>query len=214
MPLDAFQFQFLSDPADLMRAFSPTGENYVVAVRLSGSAPSAFPEGFDANEGTNLTETDDLNVILIADTDILSDRMWVRVQNFFNQRIASPWANNGDMVINALDNLSGGASLISIRSRGRFTRPFDVVQDLRREAEARYLESANNLQTQLTEAERQLTDLQSNRGGNNLLGLSPEQEQALIRFQEEKLKIRKQLRDVRHRLDSDIELLGSTLKFY
>ena len=41
----------------------------------------------------------------------------------------------------------------------------------------------------------------------------PEQEEALVQFQQEKLKIRKQLRDVRHQLDRDIELLGSTLKF-
>jgi ABC-type uncharacterized transport system involved in gliding motility auxiliary subunit len=213
MPLDALQFQFLSDPSDLMKGFKPTGEQYMVAARLMGTAPSAFPEGLENSEGTTLTETSDLNVILVADTDMLSDRLWVQVQNFFGQRIASPFANNGDMMINALDNLSGGTSLISIRSRGRFTRPFDVVQDLRREAEARYLEKANDLQAQLTATEQQLSDLQTSQGENNLLVLSPEQEAALVEFQQEKLKIRKQLRDVRHQLDSDIEVLGSTLKF-
>ena len=213
MPLDSFQFQFMSDPQDLMRAFSPTGEQYVVAARISGSAPSAFPDGLENSEGEHLTQTQDINVILIADTDILADRLWVQVQNFFGQRIASPWANNGEMVINALDNLSGGASLISIRSRGRFTRPFDVVQDLRREAEASYQESADDLQSQLAETEQRLTELQSAQSEGNLFGLSPEQEQALVQFQQEKLIIRKQLRDVRHRLDRDIELLGSTLKF-
>ena len=213
MPLDSFQFQFMSDPQDLMRAFSPTGEQYVVAARISGSAPSAFPDGIENSEGEHLTQTQDINVILVADTDMLADRLWVQVQNFFGQRIASPWANNGEMVINALDNLSGGASLISIRSRGRFTRPFDVVQDLRREAEASYQESADDLQVQLAETEQQLTELQLAQSEGNLFGLSPEQEQALVQFQQEKLKIRKQLRDVRHQLDSDIELLGSTLKF-
>jgi ABC-type uncharacterized transport system involved in gliding motility auxiliary subunit len=213
MPLDSFQFQFMSDPQDLMRAFSPTGEQYVVAARISGNAPSAFPDGIENSEGEHLTQTQDINVILVADTDMLADRLWVQVQNFFGQRIASPWANNGEMVINALDNLSGGASLISIRSRGRFTRPFDVVQDLRREAEASYQESADDLQAQLAETEQQLTELQSAQSEGNLFGLSPEQEQALVQFQQEKLKIRKQLRDVRHQLDSDIELLGSTLKF-
>ena len=213
MPMEALQFQFLSDPNDLLQGFKPTGESYLVAARLSGSAPSAFPEGLEESEGTVLTETDNLNVILVADTDILSDRMWVQVQEFFGQRIASPWANNGDMVINALDNLSGGASLISIRSRGRFSRPFDVVQDLRREAEASYLEKANDLQARLTETEQKLSDLQSSQSENNLLVLTPEQEEALVQFQQEKVEIRRQLREVRHQLDSDIEVLGSTLKF-
>ncbi len=226
MPMEALQFQFLSDPSDLMQGFKPTGESYLVAARLSGSAPSAFPEGLEDSEGTEegtegtgesegtvLTETDNLNVILVADTDILTDRLWVQVQEFFGQRIASPWANNGDMVINALDNLSGDASLISIRSRGRFSRPFDVVQDLRREAEASYLEKANDLQARLTETEQKLSDLQSSQSENNLLVLTPEQEEALVLFQQEKLEIRRQLREVRHQLDSDIEVLGSTLKF-
>ena len=88
-----------------------------------------------------------------------------------------------------------------------------MVQDLRREAEARYLENANDLQARLTETEQKLTELQSAQGEGNLLVLAPEQEEALLRFQQEKLKIRKQLRDVRHQLDRDIELLGSTLKF-
>ena len=213
MPLDSFQFQFLSNPEDLLRSFSPTGERYVVAARLTGSASTAFPDGLEDVEGEQLMSSENISVILVADTDVLSDRMWVQVQNFFGQRIASPWANNGDLVINSLDNLSGGAALISIRSRGRFTRPFDVVQDLRREAEARYLENANDLQTRLTETEQKLTELQSAQGEGNLLMLTPEQEEALVQFQQEKLKIRKQLRDVRHQLDRDIELLGSTLKF-
>ena len=144
---------------------------------------------------------------------MLSDHMWVQVQNFFGQRIASPWANNGDFVTNTVDNLVGSAALISVRSRGRFSRPFNVVQDLRREAETRYLESANDLQAQLSETEQQLSALETSRSEQGLLSLSPEQETALVEFQQEKLRIRKQLRDVRHQLDKDIEGLGSMLKF-
>lgn len=213
MPLDSFQFQFLSNPRDLQKTFSATGQRYVVAARLSGKAGSAFPEGIAGHDGEVIMQTDNLNVILIADTDILSDRLWVQIQDFFGQQIATPWANNGDFVVNALDNLGGSSALISIRSRGRFTRPFDVVQDLRREAEARYLESADNLQVKLAETERKLTELQSMSDGQAVLSLSPEQEAALFQFQDEKLLIRKQLRDVRHQLNKDIETLGSTLKF-
>ena len=213
MPLEALQFQFMSNPADLQEGFDATGERYIVGARLQGKAGSAYPEGVEGHEGDVVTETDSLNVILFTDTDILTDRLWVQVQDFFGQRIATPWADNGDLVINALDNLGGSQALISIRSRGRFTRPFEVVQDLRRQAEERYLASANDLQAQLAETERQLTELQSSQEAATLLTLTPEQEAALERFQDEKLRIRKQLRDVRHQLDNDIEQLGSTLKF-
>ena len=213
MPLDSLQFQFLSNPADLQKAFSPTGERYLIAVRLSGKAETGFQDGIDGYDGDIIQGTDDLNIILVSDTDMLSDRLWVQVQNFFGQQIATPWANNGDLIVNALDNLSGSSALISIRSRGRFSRPFTVVQNLRREAETRYLENADDLQVRLADTERQLSELQSKNVNENILSLSPEQEATIVRFQDEKLRIRKELRNVRHQLNKDIDTLGSTLKF-
>jgi ABC-type uncharacterized transport system involved in gliding motility auxiliary subunit len=54
------------------------------------------------------------NIVIIADSDLLSDRLWVQVAQFLGQRIPQPFANNGDFLINSLDNLSGGADLVSI----------------------------------------------------------------------------------------------------
>jgi len=217
-PLDTVQFQFLRDPSDLQKSLKITGEAYPLAVRLSGPARSVF--SVETNDGDVHTDvelspnqTDDLNLILVADTDVLSDRLWVQLQNFFGQEIATPWADNGDFLVNAVDNLGGSTALISVRSRGRFTRPFEAVQGLRRQAEAKYLESAEALQLRLTETERKLSELQSSKVQDMSLNLSPEEESALLQFQEEKLLIRKELRDVRHQLDKDIEQLGSTLKF-
>ena len=212
--LDAIQFQFLQNPEELLAGFSPLGESLIAAVRLSGKGKSAFPdgppEGIDAAD--HVGETDALQVVLIADSDILSDRLWVQVQNFFGQQIASAFADNGSFVTNLVDNLFGSSALINVRSRGQYSRPFEVVEDLRRDAEAQYLQSAEDLQAQLAETERQLTEIESARLEEGLFTLTPEQEAALDQFQDEKLRIRKELRDVRHQLDKDIEQLGSLLK--
>jgi len=237
MPMASTEFQSLTDPEQLLKTFVPTGERYTIAARISGKAVTAYPEGVDFEtvpgadpeaevEGqgqvestrdtqllqTVLTGTDKLNVIVVADTDILTDRLWVQVQNFFGQTIASPWANNGDFVLNSVDNLLGGSELISIRSRGRFSRPFTVVESLRLAAQSKYQKSADTLQRELEETEAELNEVESSQSDQNLLALSPEQEQAITQFQDEKLRIRKQLRDVRHQLDKDIEGLGATLK--
>ena len=209
--LDAIQFQFLNDPADLQQGFQPTGENYSVAVRLSGKSPSSFPE--KSGEETHIAETDQMNVVIVADTDVLSDRLWVQVQNFFGQQVASAFADNGNFAANLVENLSGSSALIEVRSRGQFSRPFVVVEELRRLAEAKYLRNAEDLQARLAETDRQLSELESARVDDGLLTLSPEQEAALVNFQDEKLRIRKDLREVRHRLDQDIEQLGGKLKF-
>ncbi len=203
----ASQLQFLQNPEDLMQSFSEGSEARPIAVRLSG--PTTLETGL---EGDAPVEVSNLDLILVSDTDVLSDRLWVQVQNFFGQQVATAFADNGSLLTNLVDYFAGSQDLISVRSRGRFTRPFEVVQSLRREAETQYLASAEQLQLELNETERQLADLESQQESDGVLRLSDEQEAALVRFQDEKLRIRKALRDVRHRLDQDIDQLGEHLK--
>lgn len=211
--------KFLPDPSTLQDDFAPTGERYVLAARFTGLLESAFPEGpptpdSDGGEAGEHTPATDgpANLIVVADTDLLTDRMWVQAQNFLGQRIFTAFAGNGAMAVNALDNLLGSSDLISVRSRGTFARPFDRVETLRAEADARYREQEQELQRELDETERRLAELESTKDEDNLLIISPEQRTELARFQQEKLRIRKALRDVRRNLDRSIENLGTTLK--
>ena len=207
------QYNVIQDPSQLMADFVPSGESYVLSARLSGKASSAFdaaPEGSDYKK-PHQAETQNLNVILVADTDLLTDRLWVQVQNFFGQRITQPWADNGAFVHNITEQYLGSSDLINIRSRGRFARPFEVVQDIQQAAEKAYLDNERALQQQLIETEQQLAQLEQQREKESMT-LSAEQEAALSRFQQEKLRIRKALRDVQHALNKDIENLGSWLK--
>lgn len=216
---DAAQLAMMPDPRMLQRGFQPSGEVKGVAVRVSGKASSAFnqseflkmhPELLEQHQ----LETDQLNVIVVADTDLLTDRYWVRVQNFFGQRVASPWADNASFVANALENLSGSSALISIRSRGQFSRPFTLLQSIQADAEKVFLEKQESLQQKLQATEQKLTELQNARQGEEgaALVLSEDQQIELKRFQGEKLGIRKQLREVQHQLNADIENLGALLK--
>ncbi len=209
--MDAYQFEFLPNPEDLQKGFSSTGESFVVAARISGAATSNF-EGAIADREEFIPSSESIQVMLIADTDILADRLWVQVQSFFGQQIATAFADNGTLIANAVENLSGSSSLISIRSRGQFSRPFEVVDRLRRNAELSYLESAERLQLELADTERKLAEIESASPEDGLIRLSDEQTEAIRSFQDEKLRIRKQLRDVRHQLDKDIEDLGGWLK--
>ena len=209
--MDAYQFEFLPNPEDLQKGFSSTGESFVVAARISGAATSNF-EGAIADREEFIPSSESIQVMLIADTDILADRLWVQVQSFFGQQIATAFADNGTLIANAVEHLSGSGSLISIRSRGQFSRPFEVVDRLRRNAELSYLESAERLQLELADTERKLAEIESASPEDGLIRLSDEQTEAIRSFQDEKLRIRKQLRDVRHQLDKDIEDLGGWLK--
>jgi ABC-type uncharacterized transport system involved in gliding motility auxiliary subunit len=142
---------------------------------------------------------------------MLQDYLWVRQQNFFGQRVAQAWAHNGDLILNAIDNLAGSTDLISVRGRSTFTRPFERVEAIRRNAEERFRATEKQLEQELNSTEEKLATLQTKRNDDSSLILSPEQAQEIERFQAEKLNIRKQLRDVRLGLNQDIDRLGKTL---
>lgn len=153
-----------------------------------------------------------VNLIVVADVDMLSDPMWVQVQNFFGQQIASAFASNGAFVMNALESLAGSADLISVRSRGEFSRPFTRVEALRADAEARFRETEQRLQQELSETERRLGELQSGREDTGSLLMTEAQEAEIDRFINQRASIRKELRAVQRGLDEDIENLGTWLK--
>tara|TARA_R110002072_G_scaffold58010_3_gene148478 strand:+ start:13381 stop:15321 length:1941 start_codon:yes stop_codon:yes gene_type:complete len=186
-------------------------ENSESAENTSDEEP-ALEEGKEIVLAAKHLETDALRLLVVTDTDILSDRLWVQVQSFFGQQIVSPWADNGSLLVNAIENFSGHPDLIEIRSQGRFNRPFEKVEALRLDAEARFLEQQKRLEEELDATESKLVQLEQLRGEGEGAMFSDEQAAELEKFQTEKLKIRKQLRDVQHQLDQDIESLGTRLK--
>jgi ABC-type uncharacterized transport system involved in gliding motility auxiliary subunit len=213
------RFRMLEDPGTLRDGFKPTGTRYVLAARVTGDVPSAFPGGPPA--GVTLpagmtalkSSAKPLNLIVFADTDLLSDNLWVHAQDFFGQPMLQAWASNGDLVQNALDNLSGSADLISVRGRASYARPFERVEKLRHAADERFHAKEQELEQQLRETEEKLNALQSAKGGSqSALILTPAQEQEIEHFQAEKLSIRKELRAVRAGLDQEISHLGTLLK--
>jgi ABC-type uncharacterized transport system involved in gliding motility auxiliary subunit len=218
-PLPADRFNALTDPSTLRDGFKPTGVRYALAARVTGPVDSAFPQGAPPDPKpasgpplAHLAKVQAANIVIIADTDLLMDYMWVQTRELLGQRVAQAFANNGDFVANILDNLSGSAALISIRGRASFTRPFERVEVLRHQADDRLRSKALELQTELQQTEAKLTELQSKRNDQASLMLSPEQEQEVRRFTAEKARVRKELRETQRGLDVDIDRLDTRLK--
>ena len=220
----AEKFRFLPDPAPLREGYAAGGQDYALAIRVSGDLVTAFPDGppesgDDDNQDNDndsvqlLRSGQPANIILVADVDMLADQMWAQSSNFFGQRVAQAFANNGDFVSNALDNLTGSSDLISIRGRASFSRPFLKVEELERDADDRFRAKEAELEARLDETERRIGELQSGRDDQDRGLLSDEQSAEIERFIDQRIAIRKELRQVRRQLRDDIERLGSRLKF-
>lgn len=233
MLVDTDKLGPLSEPEELLRGFKPEGKKFILAARLTGKVKTAFPDGKPkAEEKTTednkeadkdkekteeipaLTESKEpINIIVVADTDLLADQFWVRVQNFLGQRLALPFSANATLVSNAVDNLSGSNDLISVRNHGGFSRPFTRVEAIQQEAEQKFREKEKELMARLQETDQKLRTLQSQKQEGNTVTLSMEQQQEIAKSREEKIKIRKELRDVQHELQKNIERLETQMKF-
>jgi ABC-type uncharacterized transport system involved in gliding motility auxiliary subunit len=219
-PLPAARFGPMTDPTSLRDGFKPTGIRYALAARITGPVSSAYPQGAPADQkpaaGPPIPHlaksTAPANIVIIADTDMLMDYMWVQTREVLGQRIAQAFASNGDLVANALDNLGGSSALISIRGRATFSRPFERVEALKRQADDRLRAKVLELQSELQQTESKLTELQSKRNDQASLMLTPEQEQELKRFTAEKAHVRKELRETQRGLDVEINRLDVWLK--
>ena len=219
-PIPASHFNALTDPASLRDGFKPTGTRYALAARITGPVTSAYPQGAPPDPkpaaGPPIAHmaksTVPANIVIVADTDLLMDYLWVQTRELLGQRIAQAFANNGDLVANAIDNLTGSGALISIRGRATFSRPFERVEALKRQADDRLRSKVLELQSELQQTETKLTELQSKRNDQSSLMMTPEQDQELKRFTAEKARVRKELRETQRGLDVDINRLDDWLK--
>jgi ABC-type uncharacterized transport system involved in gliding motility auxiliary subunit len=218
--------QFGDDPKKLFESFVSGGEKLMLAARVSGPAKTAYPEGApkaaptdgekpeEKKEGADAAGLKEskgpINVIVVADADMLADRWWTRTQNFFGQKIAQPTADNNGFVLNALENLSGNNDLISLRGRGNSQRPFDKVNEIRRDADQRFLAKENELEGKLKDLKTQLGQLE--KGGNGGVILSEEQRAKIEEFRDQQVATSKELRRVKHERNQEIEAMGTRLK--
>jgi ABC-type uncharacterized transport system involved in gliding motility auxiliary subunit len=214
MQLEVGYVKYGTKPTQLLQNYHPGGTPLVLAARISGDVKSAFPQGIEGDVAAGrLTESrEPVNVIVVADTDMLEDKFWVDFKELYGRQAAVTRADNGAFVINALDNLSGSNDLIGLRSRGRSVRPFQRVADLKETAEKQFRAKERALQVKLSETSQKIAELQREKEGEGNLIMSAEQMAEIGKFKAEQMKTRKELRNVQHDLTRNIEKLGAWLK--
>ncbi len=225
IPADKFQ---TPDPAALLDGFKADGKKLVIAAQITGPAATAFPDGppksGDQSKTAAADKKDDapapvktavkpIDVVAVADTDILDDRFWVQVQNFFGQRVAVPMASNGDFVTDAIDVLAGGTDLIGLRSRGTAVRPFTLVQNIQRAADTRYQATEKGLEDKLKDTEQKLKDLRD-KGAHQAGTVDAAQNETIENFRAQLLSTRRQLREVQLAEREDIDRLQNWVEFF
>lgn len=205
------------DPMALIRDFVPSGEQLPIAVRVTGDAPSAFasgPPSADLPSDKHLSaSTTPINVILLSDSDMLYDRSWAQEVGLGGMTLGyQKFADNGSLLLNAVENLSGNSDLMSIRASASYFRPFTRVDEMRRTAEKESLAEEQRLQDELRAAEQRINEIQRTRTDGQAMTLTPEQQAELERARGQQIEARKNLRQVQLDLNREIHNLGTLLR--
>jgi ABC-type uncharacterized transport system involved in gliding motility auxiliary subunit len=215
MAINGDQIRTMPDPAKLIAQFAPSGKPFVRAARVVGPVKSAYPDGPPAGVTSKAEHLkgakQPLNLIVVADADLLADATWVRKQDLLGQQIVVPIANNGDFAINALDNLSGSEGLISLRGRGLIDRPFEVVRGMEQEAEYKYRAKEQELLSRIDETEAKIGKLKEEEQTSGVI-LTAAEQQEIDSFRGEMIRLRQELRGVQRSLHEDVEKLSTRVK--
>lgn len=215
MLVDKRVVQFRNDPVALLTKYEGGSISYPLAVRIQGQASTAFPDGAENNKWTDHVDEaqGSIDVIAIADVDLLDDRFWVISQDFYGESLDFSISNNIDFVHNAIEELTGSEGLISVRSRTGFTRPFVRVESIQREAERLYRAKERELENKLQETRQRIARMQVERSGAGLEITTPEQQKEIAEFREIADRTELELRAVKGNLRKDIDNLETLVKF-
>ena len=223
------------DVLGLLDRFQPDGDTHVLGARLTGEVATAFPGGpppravpksaaelsAEPDPAQLMRSRRPINVILVADADLLEDRFWLRKRQFFGREVEEAIAGNADFVVNALGNLAGSDALLKLRSRGVSQRPFERIRTLERDAESRFREKERELQDKLRETQEKIAGLEGVRATEDTLtgerrvvvSLTDAQRAQIEALRGQMLLIRGQLHAVRRSLREDVESLEAWLQF-
>jgi len=225
-------FELMSpDFSGVMQKFSEGSEPVTMAYMVTGKFKSAFPDGIDvevvAEEGeqtdeekaedkkttkhiTGLTEAaENCAVIVFTDVDFLTDRM-AYSRSFFG--MTSIVDDNSSFLLNSIEGLTGSADLISIRSRGNFTRPFTTVEEIENEAELETAQEEARINAEIAGFQNELNEIvaSAQKGEGQII-----QTEILTKKRQTEVKIaaaQNQLRRIRMKKREKIEKLGDNLR--
>lgn len=208
--------------AAIRAQLKPDKMRHVLAARLKGTFKTAFPNGKpvdaegesgDTNNVPNRLVSGDSTVLIFGDADFLYDRFCVQAaEGIFGTQSIQPINDNLALLGNAVEQTAGREELITIRSRGRSNRPFEVVNELEYKAMVEWQQQEEQLQQSLEATRKQIADLQQQKSGSQKFILSDEQQQAAESFRQKEIETSRQLKNVRKSLNKDIESLGVRVK--
>ena len=218
--IDVSKIEYAPNPVEILANLQKTPGQKVLMARLSGTFKTAFPDGMpgpNVNGENNLlhlnNSAEPTAVVIVADADLLADEAWLENKNLGGQILKVPFANNGNLVVNALEQLVGTSSMIGLRGKGTLKRRFTLLEKLEQEAEIKYRKKENKLLTKIEDGKKFIDQIQRTEIKQGVV-YSQEQQMELERRRNDMVEARKELRDIQFSAKENITELKNRIIFY
>jgi len=202
-----------AEPSKLSAGLKPDGKSRIIAAMVRGPFESAFDAApSDAAVAKHAKRsTGAPSLFVVADVDWIFDPVSLQKVELDGRVIVRPLNDNLTFLLNMIEYASGDPALIAIRSRGRLQRPFTRVAKLFTHAQEQYRESEAELVQKISNVETEIAKIPAAAGVERVDQL-PEKVRSKVRaLQRDLLPIRRNLREIRHKIRNDVERLGRRL---
>ena len=201
-------------PSELALSFKRGEELKVISAVLKGPFSSAYEQNLVKPSQPHITRSTGIPVIfVIADVDWLFDPFALQKTVLGDEVAVRPLNDNIALLLNMIEFATGADALLGIRSRGQLQRPFTRVAALFRDAQQKLQDQESELSAEVTALEQQLGQINQQTQELKYADLPEAVKQKLQAFQDELLASRRELREVRHQIRSEVEALGRRLTF-
>ena len=211
------------NPDQIGQTFSESGKEYPLAIRLTGDFNTAFPEGGpkeeeEEEEKEEKEEEEFLkesiegssgSVILVADSDMLFDALSVGRDLFGRMTYRN---HNIPFLENAVEQASGGGSLMTIRTRGSGRRPFTKFKELRADASAKLSAEIEKVTQREQEFASEISKLMQEQDNEQMVVLGPEAANKIKALREQEVEASKKKRELSRELRKDIRRIENEIK--
>ncbi len=199
-------------------SFVPSEEKYNIAVKISGKFDTVFPSKkySDKNnaEPSLKKGIDDSAIIIVADTDMLYDDYYISKGDFFGFDTTEIFNDNLNFLLNATEALVGSDLLISVRTIGRFERPFTKALEIEEKAKEKWFAEEQKLMGKAKAINAKINSLEEDDFYDIEAEIIDEHSNDIEEFELESIKVEKKLKEVRRKLREDIEKLEGKIKFF
>lgn len=213
----------INNPQAVWNKFSEGSKPVVIAYKATGKFKSAYPEGIKVKEDKDKKKKDKKEekaavikestkenaVIVFSDVDFINDQFAFK-KTFLGMAVAN---DNSTLFLNSVEALTGDVDLMSVRSKGRINRSFDVINQIEFEAEKRTADKVKEINASIAKFQAELNQLGSKANEGNIALLQNEG----IRKKKELAKkiavLKKELRAVKREGREKVESIGKFFQY-